>query len=119
MRVLIKKYALYLGRWQLSTPILALSVVVFARYGTTWSTILANLIGGLIFFWIDRWIFRKTDILHGEMWEVARHTHCADCGTEMTGFRLVKARNYDKSSDPEPEFRCLACAANKYHRDWD
>jgi hypothetical protein len=56
---LIKKYFLYLLRWQLSTPILAVCYIGFDKYGTIIATILANLIGGLVFFWIDKWIFGK------------------------------------------------------------
>lgn len=120
MKSLVKKYALYLIRWQLSTPLLALCVVAFAAWGTTWSTVLANLIGGLIFFWIDRWIFNRTNILQGEVWEVyKKHIICPDCGhVSNKGFRLVKRTKYDKFTDPKPEFRCKACSATKYQRDW-
>ena len=48
----IKKYILYLIRWQLSTPILAL-VLYLLNYNEIVETIIANLIGGLIFFWVD------------------------------------------------------------------
>jgi hypothetical protein len=72
MKALLKKYLLYLTRWQLSTPILALCVVWFATLGTTVATVLANLIGGLIFFWVDRWIFQKTSILKGEVGKFSR-----------------------------------------------
>lgn len=57
---LIEQYVLYLARWQLSTPILALVVRLFDKNNTTsnWkAAIVANIIGGLIFFWVDRWIF--------------------------------------------------------------
>ena len=54
----IKKYILYLIRWQLSTPILAL-VLHLLNYNEIVETIIANLIGGLIFFWVDRFIFKK------------------------------------------------------------
>jgi hypothetical protein len=54
-----KKYLLYLSRWQLSTPILAICLHFLAGLGELWATILANLIGGLIFFWIDLKIFKK------------------------------------------------------------
>ena len=40
MKALLKKYFLYLIRWQLSTPILAVCVVWFASMGTTVATIL-------------------------------------------------------------------------------
>ena len=53
------KFFLYLLRWQLSTPILAICVVWLSQYGTTVSTVVANLIGGCIFFWVDRLIFKS------------------------------------------------------------
>ena len=49
---------LYLLRWQASTPIL--SIVTFflvEKYGSLWSAVVANLIGGLLFFKIDEFIF--------------------------------------------------------------
>jgi len=54
-----KQYAIYLFRWQLSTPILALVLMLMVGYDTWVSTIVANLIGGLMFFWIDMRIFNK------------------------------------------------------------
>lgn len=48
---------LYLIRWQLSTPILAIALCLFSSLGTLAATVIANLIGGLIFYWVDRWIF--------------------------------------------------------------
>lgn len=53
-----KELALYLMRWQLSTPILAFCVVYLATFGEFWATVIANFIGGLIFFWVDRLIFK-------------------------------------------------------------
>ena len=117
---LLKKYLLYLGRWQLSTPILAACVVLFAFLGATWATAIANLFGGLLFFWIDRWIFNHTNILRGEIWEVQEHILCADCGTPADrGYRLVKAANYDRSNDRRPRFRCHNCSRQKYERDYE
>jgi len=54
-----KKYVLYLLRWQLSTPILALITANLAYLGYWYAATIANLIGGLIFFWVDRWIFKR------------------------------------------------------------
>lgn len=54
----MKQYIMYLFRWQLSTPILAL-VLYLLNFNEIIETIIANLIGGLIFYWIDKWIFRK------------------------------------------------------------
>lgn len=54
-----KQYLQYLVRWQLSTPILAGVILVMQGYDTLTSTIIANLIGGLIFFWVDMKIFKQ------------------------------------------------------------
>ena len=54
----MKKFLLYLLRWQLSTPILALILFMLKDCNYLIATIVANLIGGIIFFWIDKWIFR-------------------------------------------------------------
>lgn len=54
----MKKYLLYLLRWQFSSPILALCLY-YLKLGTIWNTVIANLIGGLIFFWIDKLIFKE------------------------------------------------------------
>jgi len=57
------KFALYLLRWQLSTPILW---GVMALLGTSvWATVAANLIGGCIFFFVDRRIFGNERINKG------------------------------------------------------
>ena len=53
----MKKIILYLIRWQLSSPILAICICCL-KLGTVWNTIVANLIGGLIFYWIDKLIFK-------------------------------------------------------------
>ena len=57
----MKKFLLYLLRWQLSTPILALILFLMKDWNYFIATIIANLIGGIIFFWVDRWIFNKKD----------------------------------------------------------
>jgi len=49
------KFVIYLCRWQLSTPILW--YVIYLVGPGFWGTVLANLIGGCIFFFIDKWIF--------------------------------------------------------------
>lgn len=54
----MKKFILYLIRWQCSSPILYICLQ-FLNLGTLWNTIIANLIGGIIFFWVDKWIFNK------------------------------------------------------------
>lgn len=53
------RFLLYLLRWQLSTPILGTMLFVMADFNTFTATVVANLVGGAIFFWVDRWIFTK------------------------------------------------------------
>lgn len=53
----MKKFILYLIRWQCSTPILALCLSILS-FPTWVNTIIANLIGGIIFFFIDKRIFK-------------------------------------------------------------
>ena len=55
---MLKKYILYLIRWQFSTPVLAL-VLYILKINVIIETIIANLIGGIIFFWVDYKIFKK------------------------------------------------------------
>lgn len=65
---MIKQYLFYLIRWQLSTPILTLVLVVLADLNPLYATIIANLIGGLIFFWVDKIIFRS--VTKTPYWEI-------------------------------------------------
>ena len=58
---MFKQYTFYLIRWQLSTPILAAVIYALKNYSTLISTIIANLMGGLIFFWVDRLILKKRE----------------------------------------------------------
>lgn len=55
----MKKLSLYIFRWQLSTPILAIIVYFLIDYlGSLGTTILANFIGALIFYKVDKLIFK-------------------------------------------------------------
>lgn len=51
-----KRYALYLLRWQLSTLILAPVIALLGH--PIASAVVVNLIGGAIFYWVDRIIFK-------------------------------------------------------------
>jgi len=53
------RFLLYLLRWQASSPVLYVCMFLLADYGIGKATIIANLIGGAIFFWADRCIFTK------------------------------------------------------------
>lgn len=57
----MKRFLLYAIRWQLSSPILALCWYWLECLGVARATIVANLIGGCVFFWVDKWIFRKKE----------------------------------------------------------
>lgn len=55
----MKRFLIYLLRWQLSTPVLALVTFFTIEYvGSIWSAVIANLIGGIIFYQIDKKIFK-------------------------------------------------------------
>lgn len=111
MKVNLKRYALYLIRWQLSTPILAGVGILLAAMGQLIAAIIANLIGGLIFFWVDRFIFTSRSL--AAQWEVKDNIRCVDCGKTARGYRLVKTEIYDRIEDKEPEFRCEDCSIKK------
>jgi hypothetical protein len=110
MKTNYKQYALYLVRWQLSTPILAVVLIALASINKLVATIVANLIGGLIFFWVDRFIFNSP--LLKAQWEVQDNVRCYDCGKIARGYRLIKTANYDKSKSA-PKFRCESCSQKK------
>jgi len=67
MKEFLKKQTLYSIRWQLSTPILAIVPTVMANMGwlhfgsmNFWiAAFVSNFIGAFIFYWVDKWIFRK------------------------------------------------------------
>ncbi|HVN97023.1 MAG TPA: hypothetical protein VMT62_11380 [Syntrophorhabdaceae bacterium] len=110
-KVNMKRYGLYLIRWQLSTPILAGVLIVLAGMGKLTGTVIANFIGGLIFFWVDMFIFTSKNL--SVQWEVKDAMVCTDCGRETRGYRIVRAAEYDRSEVPNPEYRCEACSSKK------
>ncbi len=110
-RINPKRYFLYLIRWQLSTPLLAPIVAYFkqsdAFFGTREDWIaasVANLIGGLIFYWVDQFIFTSKAL--NSSWEIKDNVKCVDCGKLCRGYRLVRTTNYDRMKDKNPQFRC-------------
>ncbi|WAC05297.1 MAG: hypothetical protein OS112_01325 [Methanoregula sp.] len=111
MQVNFKRYGLYLLRWQASTPILAGVGVLLVSMGQLVAAIVANLVGGLIFFWVDQFIFTSQSL--AAQWEVKENITCVDCGKVARGYRLVRSGDYDRTSDREPEFRCEECSKKK------
>lgn len=116
----MKKFILYLVRWQLSTPILAPVIAWFSGspywFGTseTWTaSAIANLIGGSIFFWVDRFIFTSAAV---EMWHIIPEGTCYECSKKAPLWRLALAPGYDKRNDDEPEYLCMECSKKKTAR---
>ncbi len=114
MQVNLKRYGLYLIRWQLSTPILAGVLYILATMDALIATVIANLIGGLIFFWVDRFIFTSRAL--DAQWEVRENIKCVDCGKTARGYRLVATDTYDRTHDKKPEFRCEECSIKKSNK---
>jgi hypothetical protein len=54
----MKKFLIYAIKWQGGTPIMALCLWVLPLDGWL-KVIVGNIIGAIIFFPIDSWIFRK------------------------------------------------------------
>ena len=111
MDINYKRYGLYLLRWQASTPILAGVIIVLASTGQIIAAVVANLIGGLIFFWVDQFIFTSQSL--SAQWEVKDNHTCVDCGKIARGYRLVRSGDYDRADVNEPEFRCELCSQKK------
>jgi len=107
----IKRYLIYLLRWQASTPLITIVLYFLAGFDPLLSIVIANLIGGLIFFWIDKFIL-TANILDAQ-WEVRDNVACVDCGKVARGYRLVRTKNYDRSEDINPQFRCEECSIKK------
>ena len=106
---LVKQYLLYLFRWQLSTPILAGVLYFMKGFSVTASTIIANISAGALF-----WVTGLSLPHHlAPQWEIREEVKCADCGDIAKGFRLVRTRNYDRTRDKNPEFRCERCSQRK------
>jgi hypothetical protein len=108
MKNFTKKYLLYLLRWQLSTPILAVVISIFSDTDGWTATAIANLIGGIIFFWVDKFIF-KAVVSKYPLWEIKENGVCSDCGNEGVVYRIVSWLKYDRRNDTNPEYRCSEC----------
>ena len=60
----MKRFLLYLGRWQLSSLVLAPVLAMMTQQSVTQprvilATVVSNLVGGAIFFWVDKRIFKE------------------------------------------------------------
>jgi len=106
---LAKKYLFYLGRWQLTSITLYPCLLFF---GSGFEGVIAgNFFGAIIFFWVDKYIFANR--LVPTYWEIVEKVVCADCGSVGRGYRIVRAKGYDRTKDKHPEFRCEECSKKK------
>jgi len=113
----VMRLLLYLIRWQLTTLVVAPVISYSLNSGNAGSaqewfaTSMANIAGGLIFFWVDRFIFQSKTV---EDWEVIKSGKCHDCGKTGLVRRLVHIPDkYDRRDDPNPEYRCKKCSKIK------
>lgn len=109
----MKKLLAYMGRWQLSTVPLAIVISLLCSIGVTnsWiAAIIANLIGSLIFYPLDKFIFTSKRL--STEWDVDCG-YCFDCKKYGRVYRIIRAKNYDKSNDPTPKWRCEKCSEIK------
>lgn len=100
-------------RWQLSTPILALVTYFWSRINpldSIGSAVVANIIGSLIFFWVDLVTFSMDTL--SEQWEVLENGTCADCGKSGRAYRRVIAPGYNRLRSVA-EYRCEKCSILK------
>jgi hypothetical protein len=76
-------------------PILAGAGFLLASMGQLVAAIVANRIEGLIFFWVDQFIFTSQSL--AEEWEVKEKITCVDCGRGARGYRLVRSGAYNRT----------------------
>ena len=109
------RYPLYLLRW----GILAIPGTWFLKliqWLTPWlglyeAMIIAQVTTGAWVYFIDKLIFKSPVFV--PLWEIQQEIKCVDCGKLAKGFRLVKTKNYDKTQDKNPQFRCEKCSKIK------
>lgn len=77
----MKRFILYLIKWQSSTIILAPCIAIFSNLGPVWSAIIANFIGGCLYFPIDSLIFKPKKPM--------RYLVIKDCHVR-TGFEVLE-----------------------------
>lgn len=106
---MIRKYLFYLIRWQLSTPILAVVLLVMTNLGlnSIIATIVANFIGGLIFFWVDKYIFK----VKYPVWTLKRG-NCEYCGKHARLYRKMRDKKYN-AENKRPLYLCERCSEFK------
>lgn len=54
-----KRFLLYEARWQASTIVLAPCIALLSDWGPVWAAVIGNLLGGCIFWFVDKRIFKE------------------------------------------------------------
>ena len=57
----VMRFLVYMTRWQLSGVVLAPCIALIPN-SPICSAVVGNLIGGLVFWWIDKLIFKKAEV---------------------------------------------------------
>lgn len=100
----------YIIRWQLSTPIIAMVLWLLSDLNITLATIIANFIGALIFFPLDKIIFKKK--YDRPIWEI-KEGICDHCGKTDIIYRIISWGKYNREDDKNPKFLCRNCSLEK------
>lgn len=109
------RFLVYLFRWQTSGIILAPTLMILNQAHPVAATIVANAIGGICFYFIDRMIFKGSKA-QKPLWEIRKNSICADCGKHDVGYRVVEWGKYNRTAVENPEFRCCDCANIKFEQ---
>lgn len=110
MKKHMRPLLLYIGRWELSTFTLAPVLILLSNVPTLVATVIANLIGALIFYNVDRLLFKRK--VSTPLWEIRENYSCASCGEKGLTFRIVEWGSYNRI-DSFPQWRCWQCAKEK------
>jgi hypothetical protein len=77
------------------------------------SAFVANIIGSLIFFWVDLIIFSRNTL--PTQWEVLEKATCYDCRIVSRVYRLALTPKYNRIHH-SPEYRCEKCSIEKFNK---
>lgn len=78
----MKRFIFYALRWQLSSPILAICLYYLRSMDVMLATVIANFIGAVIFYYIDKKIFDKKDEIEILAAELISGTRLIEKGEE-------------------------------------
>lgn len=120
MKKILSKYTypIYLFRWGIlaipGTWILNKFQWLFPWMGIYEVMIISQIATGAWVYFVDKKIFKSP--VFAPLWEIQEEVKCVDCGQIAKGYRLVKTKNYDRTMDKFPEYRCETCSKNKLQK---